>query len=108
MTLPASNDAIFMLRPMGEPFQLRRHLDEEHQPPAPPLFDIVVGGVMWDVAMNQPLSRHSRRPDHVVAFARSDVHRILSICAAGGTRLPSVSTILNGPPCTCIGCIKLL
>jgi hypothetical protein len=35
--------------------------------------DIVVGGVMPDVAMDQPLAWVERFPYHVIGLARSDV-----------------------------------
>jgi hypothetical protein len=43
-------------------------LDDHGQPARTVLFDVVVGGVVVDVAVQQPLARLARQPDDVKAL----------------------------------------
>jgi hypothetical protein len=55
---------------------LWRHVDHHRQAATALLFDVIIRGVMQDMTMNEPLARLARRPDHIVPFARSHVHRV--------------------------------
>lgn len=60
---------------------LSDHIDDHGQPAAAPLLDVVVGGVVGDVAVHQPPSRLTRLPDDVVALSGADVDDVLpGIC----------------------------
>src|SRR5262245_41866979 len=52
-------------------------VQDERQPAAALLLAVVVLGVVVDVAVQQPLPRLTRLPDHVVALAGADVDRVL-------------------------------
>jgi hypothetical protein len=54
-------------------------LRDQHQPSAALRLDIVIRGVVTDVAVNEPLAGLSRFPDHIVPLARTDIHGIRKI-----------------------------
>src|SRR5918998_897977 len=52
------------------------HVDDRHQTTATLLFGVVVGGVVRDVAVKQPLAGLARLPDDVVALPGPYVNRV--------------------------------
>src|SRR5829696_242183 len=66
---------------------LRRHLDDQHQAATALDFDIVVRGVVGDVAVQKPLARFSCLPEHVVALTGTDGDGVLHPLAFRGNRI---------------------
>src|SRR5260370_16757201 len=60
-------------------FPLSLNVEDHGQPTATLLLDVVVRGVVRDVAMHQPLARLPCLPDHVPALSRPDVDRVREI-----------------------------
>jgi len=52
---------------------LLRHLDQHHQAPTALTLYVVVGGVVANVAMDEPFARLQCRPYDIVALSRTDV-----------------------------------
>ncbi len=52
------------------------NIDNHRQPAGPFLLDVVVSSMVRDMAMNEPLPRAARKPDHIVALSRPNIHRI--------------------------------
>src|ERR1700737_2501761 len=65
-----------------------RDIQYHHQSAAAVLLGIVVGRVVWNMAMNQPFARTTCRPNNIVALPRSDIDRIGFIERAFPERLP--------------------
>jgi|SRR5581483_140982 len=67
---------------MSEKMSLGRDVDNHRQSTG--FFDIVVGCMVWNVTVQQPFSRFTRRPNHVVTFAWPDIYSILlDACRVG-------------------------
>ena len=58
---------------------LRRHEDHHRKPATAFLLDIVIGRVVRDVAVDQPLARKPRQPDHIVPLFGRDIDGILLV-----------------------------
>ena len=67
---------------------LRSNIQNHHQSAAAVLLGIVVGRVVWNMAMNQPFARTTCLPNNIVALPRSDIDRIGFIARAFPERLP--------------------
>ena len=61
----------------------RVYVDHGHEPTTSLCLDVVVRGVMTNMAMDQPLPRIPRRPDDVISLARPDIDCIGHIPGRG-------------------------
>ncbi len=64
----------FLIACLSKPSCL--HIDHHGQTTRAFLFDIVVGGVVRDVAMDEPLAGLSNGPHDILALAGADIQRI--------------------------------
>jgi len=58
------------------PVILLAHVDDDHQPAATLLLDIVVRRMVRDVAMDQPFAGALGLPDDIVALSGADIDRV--------------------------------
>ena len=61
---------------VGDGSTLRGDVEDEHEAAAALLLDVVVLGMMGNVAVQQPFARPARSPDDVESLSWPDIHRI--------------------------------
>ena len=88
------------------PVILLAHVDDDHQPAATLLLDIVVRRMVRDVAMDQPFAGALGLPDDIVALSGPTLTVSAMNRAFCGIVSPSRATTWNGPPWMCIGWMK--
>jgi hypothetical protein len=83
-------------------------INSQHQSATAMLFHVIVRCVVRDVTVNEPLARFPRWPNHIISLARPEIVGVGLETSRLGKCLTVTGYHSEGPPCMCIGWMKLL